>query len=62
MSDTLKPGDVVQLKSGGPHMTVEWVGESAMGGGIVASCQWFDDKNKVSNRTFPPASLQKVTA
>lgn len=60
MSDTLKTGDVVQLKSGGPLMTVEWVGESSMTGTVVASCQWFDEKNKVFNQAFPPASLCKV--
>lgn len=37
MSD-LKAGDVVVLKSGGPHLTI-----SAMNGQNVR-CQWFDGK------------------
>lgn len=34
----LKSGDVVRLKSGGPRMTVKWVGEKI--DGVQAS--WFD--------------------
>ena len=60
MSDEFKSGDVVQLKSGGPKMTVDWVGEGTMGSGYVAYCEWFDEKNKVCGKAFPPASLVKV--
>lgn len=48
-------GDVVELKSGGPRMTVTM---KALGGGWV--CQWFDgEKPRVSN--FPDEALQLVS-
>ena len=40
MADNLKSGDVVQLKSGGPRMTVT----HEMSGGAF-SCVWFDGSN-----------------
>jgi uncharacterized protein YodC (DUF2158 family) len=58
-----QPGDLVQLKSGGPLMTVEQVGELTIGGQGVW-CVWFE---KVGNRQvaqremFPPVTLQKAT-
>lgn len=42
-----KAGDVVQLKSGGPHMTVS----SILPGGS-ADCTWFDEKNEPRHETF----------
>jgi uncharacterized protein YodC (DUF2158 family) len=58
------PGDVVQLKSGGPLMTVSVVT------GPVVVCEWFDDKQQVLVRAFgdamlapsnnPPALAQKT--
>jgi uncharacterized protein YodC (DUF2158 family) len=48
---TIKPGDVVRLKSGGPLMTVEKiVGDSA-------KCDWFDG-NKPMGAIFPMSSLE----
>lgn len=35
MTDQIKPGSVVQLKSGGPRMTARWVE------GAEAFCDWF---------------------
>ena len=58
-----QPGDLVQLKSGGPVMTVEQVSE-VMTGGQGVWCIWFE---KVGNRqvaqreTFPPVTLEKAT-
>ena len=46
----MNKGDVVQLKSGGPIMTVEEVSE----GGVF--CIWFDGKKKCSD-TSNPATL-----
>ena len=57
-----EPGDTVQLKSGGPLMTVEQVGKAGMTGEDTVWCVWFE---KVGSRqvrqqaTFRPTSLQK---
>jgi uncharacterized protein YodC (DUF2158 family) len=57
MADAIKSGDVVQLKSGGPKMTVENV--YLFRGEMRARCAWFiDDKNH--SDTFPVGSLKKV--
>lgn len=56
MADEIKAGDTVQLKSGGPLMTVEQVATRA-GGGIAAWCQWFE-KNKLETGVFPLTSLE----
>lgn len=60
-----KEGDLVKLKSGGPVMTVEQVGErSAMsGGGIGVWCVWFEKigTRQVPRReTFSPVVLEKA--
>jgi len=49
----LKVGDVVQLKSGGPLMTVRSVDENSV------LCVWFDGKDSKSGR-FPGATLNLV--
>ena len=50
-------GDVVQLKSGGPIMTVSTKEESKV------QCAWFasDDESNVCVSLFPPAVLQAYT-
>lgn len=58
--ETFQVGDIVQLKSGGPKMTVEFVGGSAFGGGTIVQCKWFDEKNKLMTSDFQPGSLKKV--
>jgi uncharacterized protein YodC (DUF2158 family) len=50
--DTMNPGDVVQLKSGGPLMTVESVDQS----GVI--CVWFDAKHNRKQERFPEATLK----
>lgn len=52
--ENLKIGDTVQLKSGGPVMTV---GEQAGSGKY--SCTWFDGAT-VKHELFPPEQLKKV--
>ena len=47
-------GDVVQLKSGGPKMTISMIGEDR-----DVHCQWFKDDN-VQFNVFSPESLIKV--
>jgi uncharacterized protein YodC (DUF2158 family) len=41
----MKPGDQVQLKSGGPIMTIKWIQ------GEEAYCEWFD-KSDVKGHVF----------
>jgi uncharacterized protein YodC (DUF2158 family) len=55
MSEAIKAGDTVILKSGGPTMTVKQV--SDLYGTLTAWCDWFDGK-KACNGTFPVTSLQ----
>ena len=59
-----KEGNVVRLKSGGPDMTVEQVGEQHMfPGKTVVFCVWFEivSKQRVVKRdSFPPATLEVV--
>jgi uncharacterized protein YodC (DUF2158 family) len=55
----IKKGSVVQLKSGGPHMTVAWVQEED--GETIAYCDWFiQDKApwKHEGRAFQLTSLK----
>jgi uncharacterized protein YodC (DUF2158 family) len=49
--DEFKPGDVVQLQSGGPRMTVSAVYRNS-DGIISAYCAWFDG-DKAQQKTFP---------
>lgn len=57
----LAPGDVVQLKSGGPDMTIaEKVVTSACEPGRDGwRCEWFDG-GRHEQRVFPPAMLRRV--
>jgi uncharacterized protein YodC (DUF2158 family) len=59
MAEEIKPGSIVQLKSGGPLMTVRWVGDDY--GTMSANCDWFvQDKApwKKEGATFPLSSLR----
>ncbi|MBV15957.1 MAG: DUF2158 domain-containing protein [Thalassospira sp.] len=56
--DELKPGDVVELKSGGPDMTVSWV--ENQDGVLEARCDWFDKSQKQESAVFPTSSLRKI--
>ncbi len=53
--DGLKVGDVVKLKSGGPHMTVV---------GVISKdllmCNWFDGQTVKANHV-PHEALEKVS-
>ncbi len=57
MSEDLKAGDVVVLKSGGPNMTVTSVGDHY--GVQTAWCTWFDGK-KQQHGTFNLVALRKT--
>ena len=57
---TFKVGDQVQLKSGGPIMTiarVTEVDEDEFAGGIRIGCQWFV-KDEVKSHPFHPDVLE----
>ena len=57
MADSFNVGDTVQLKSGGPKMTVESLQEFE--GTETVDCVWFDEKKEVKRQTFPAAILQE---
>ncbi len=52
---TFKIGDIVQLKSGGPEMTVKSLPSTSNGTQYV--CQWFAGK-KLEQGSFPSDSLK----
>jgi uncharacterized protein YodC (DUF2158 family) len=59
MSEELKEGDVVELKSGGPKMTIEGIGPYSMGARTNrAKCVWFDGTKKLDS-VFELHSLKK---
>jgi len=59
MEQELKAGDVVQLKSGGPDMTVEIIGAFGFGSSHTqAKCVWFDGKKRYDD-LFELTSLKK---
>ncbi len=52
----MKVGDVVELKSGGPQMTIESIYD--FGGVDRASCVWFDGTERKEGN-FPVDTLKK---
>jgi uncharacterized protein YodC (DUF2158 family) len=61
MADDFQAGDTVQLKSGGPIMTIEKIGK-LMSTDVhnSALCTWFGEKNKKETSWFPLPTLKKV--
>jgi uncharacterized protein YodC (DUF2158 family) len=58
-----KPGDLVRVKSGGPVMTVEQVGKTAMLEEDAVWCVWFEkvgSKQVARKDTFAPVVLDKA--
>jgi uncharacterized protein YodC (DUF2158 family) len=58
-----KPGDLVRVKSGGPAMTVEQVGKTAMLEEDAVWCVWFEkvgNKQIAQKQTFAPVVLEKA--
>jgi uncharacterized protein YodC (DUF2158 family) len=55
-----KAGDSVQLKTGGPVMTVESIDEITYPGNVQAQCTWFDAKHKRQSDYFAPCALRKA--
>ena len=60
MADGIKVGDVVQLKSGGPQMTVRGIRDYSLCGRDQARCTWFDRSNDLKDRIFEIDMLKKV--
>jgi len=58
MAKIFEPGDIVQLKSGGPNMTVIDVWPEFLFAEIW--CKWFDDKNDTKEGSFPAVALKPV--
>jgi len=52
----VKSGDVVELKSGGPKMTVGLVN----GEGLAGECHWADQNGNVMTAKFCLAALKTV--
>lgn len=68
----IKPGDIVQLKSGGPRMTVVRITRHAQHKDLQAECYWWSSgvqawgysviRTSVPwGKDFPLAGLKKVT-
>jgi len=56
------PGDVVQLKSGGPVMTVETIDKDGVTGRDAVFCVWFEkvgNRQQVQRDAFSPVLLTK---
>jgi uncharacterized protein YodC (DUF2158 family) len=58
MTNQFKAGDVVQLKSGGPEMTVTDVGIEEFSKKMMVWCMWFE-KTKQLSGSFPVEAVDK---
>jgi len=57
-----QPGDVVQLRSGGPQMTVESFGKDKNTQEDVVICTWFErvgNRQELHKEAFNPVTIQK---
>ena len=60
-AETLKVGDTVRLKSGGPVMTITSIGRMyETSPTIYAWCTWFKSDNESTTQHFPPEALMLV--
>jgi uncharacterized protein YodC (DUF2158 family) len=61
MAEEITLGDLVELKSGGPMMTVEEIGKYGMGATKDrAKCVWFENKKRME-AIFELHTLKKST-
>lgn len=58
MGTKFKVGDVVQLKSGGPNMTVSCVLDEGFMIPRSVVTDWFDENNRICHESFAPDSLK----
>ena len=54
--DTIKIGDTVRRKAGGPPMTVVDI-EEEDSGQLMIYCVWFDEKNNENQGQYPARAL-----
>jgi uncharacterized protein YodC (DUF2158 family) len=54
MANQFKSGDVVQLNSGGPKMTISWIEHAE------AYCVWFDGSKQLG-ASFPLSTLKTAS-
>ena len=59
MNNGFEVGDIVQLKSGSPAMTIERF--DTIGGQPSAWCTWFDGTRRI-DQDFVLAALQKISS
>lgn len=62
MNRKLKLGDVVRLRSGGPHMTISEIGKYGYDDVEKFKCRWFDDKHKPTELIFAYEELELVAS
>jgi uncharacterized protein YodC (DUF2158 family) len=60
MADEIKLGDVVQLKSGGPKMTVYDIQPEQYSDQPSVWCEWFNQNNSPCKGSFKLISVQKA--
>ena len=53
-------GDIVQLKSGGPKMTITRIIDGALSHESAADCAWFLKTGELNVGHFPLVALRKV--
>jgi uncharacterized protein YodC (DUF2158 family) len=58
--ETFQAGDLVELKSGGPVMTVEGEDPNSSEGTVV--CSYFDSKKKLVRSNFSTAALKRAVS
>lgn len=61
LEEKFKIGDIVQLKSGGPEMTVSSLMKSSFGYNGKVKCDWFDKDNKTNRAIFHQDQLEITT-
>ena len=58
-TEKLEVGDTVELKSGGPTMTIASIETLELSGVLTAYCRWFAGEEERSG-AYPCASLEKI--
>lgn len=57
MTEEIKIGSIVYLRSGGPTMTVDVIKNRWTGAGAEASCYWIDEHGRQNHAWFPITTL-----